>query len=568
LWPDSPNWLRYQHASDFLWEPESEWPEQKFLAPLTTILSVKICAIGGVEATLLEVHWVFRLAATVTPWFSKLRRSAQLERAVKALVSWRRCKNLGITYFPKMEDMSVGEQEIGWAENNLIRVIQKEDFPSEIKKLQVLDANEPLSRKELRSTSSPLSSFNPFLDLEGILRCGGRLVLAPDLSYDAKFPILLPKGGEHVNALILHIHVREGHAGVNHVLNCLRKKYWILKGGSAVRKVVTSCIICQMFFKKPAAQKMAPLPVDRLKVVSPFENSGVDVFGPYGVKNGGRATLKRWVVLFTCMSTRAVHMEILRDMSTPTFINALVRFHSRRPGLRRLYSDQGTNFTGACNALQKAIKEWNAADLAKTLPLRGIEWVFGSPEAPHTGGVWERLVKSAKKHLSVLFTKDKLDVEIFQTILVEVEGILNRRPLTQASSDPRDYDALTPADFLYPGVVMHSSVHVLPPTPLEGEDLRFVWKRARSLVDEFWKLWSRDYLSSLHERSKWRNTTPDLLVGQLVLIVDKLNHRDQWRKGRVEEIISDGSHVRKALVRVAGGTLFERHVAKLVPLEI
>jgi hypothetical protein len=141
-----------------------------------------------------------------------------------------------------------------------------------------------------------------------------------------------------IESLIQYYHDKEGQAGVNHTLSILRKKYWIVKGGSVVRGVVTKCIRCQTNFKLPVPPKMAPLPADR----TAFEISGVDLFGPFKVKQGGRATHKRWVVLFTCFSTRAVHFEVVESLSAPVFKNALIRFNSRRPDLRRFYSDNGT----------------------------------------------------------------------------------------------------------------------------------------------------------------------------------------------------------------------------------
>ena len=155
----------------------------------------------------------------------------------------------------------------------------------------------------------------------------------------------------------------------------------------------------------------------------------------------------------------------------------------------------------------------------------------------------------------MLLSKDKLDLEMFVTMLVEVEGILNRRPLTYASTDVKDYDALTLADFLYPGVVMHSSIQVIPPTPPGGDDLRYAWRKARSLVDQFWKLWLKDYVSSLQSRTRWQTMLPDLRVGQLVLMVDEQRPRDLWKKGQVEETHSDGTHVHSAHVQVTNGGL-------------
>ena len=165
-----------------------------------------------------------------------------------------------------------------------------------------------------------------------------------------------------------------------------------------------------------------------------------------------------------------------------------------------------------------------------------------------------------------MLERDLLPVDVFATVLVEVEAILNRRPLTHVSSDCRDVDALTPADLLYPGVNLRSYVNVVPPEP--GVSLRFSWKKSRSLSSEFWRKWSRHYLSTLHSRSKWRKTHRDLAIGDVVLLVDEQLRRNDWRLAMVESVKGSDDHVRSALVRTAGGKRFERDRTKLVLLEL
>ena len=192
-----------------------------------------------------------------------------------------------------------------------------------------------------------------------MLRSGTRLLNAETLTYNQRCPIILPKGERIVHDLIRHVHKKTAHAGVEQVKNTLREKYLILSDGAEVRKVVLKCVSCQRKFKKPAEQKMAPLPVDRLEEGCPFEVSGVDCFGPFTVKHRGRSTAKRWVVIFTCLKSRAVHLEMVETMSTPSFVNALTRFDARRPGVRKLYSDCGSNFRGAEQELKRAVDSWN-----------------------------------------------------------------------------------------------------------------------------------------------------------------------------------------------------------------
>ena len=252
-----------------------------------------------------------------------------------------------------------------------------------MEQLNQMKVRSPGARKKLKARSSAaLSAVDPFLDSEGVMRAGGRLENATTLGYDSKFPMILPGRDGHVRSLI---RLEQGHAGVNHVFVSLRRRFYLVGGREVVGRVIRHCVQCQKLSKNPQPQKMAPLPRERVDIFSPFENTRVDVFGPFPVKQGGRATHKRWVLLLTCLGCRAVHMELLKDMSTPTTINALMRFQSRRPGLKVLYSDNGTNFKGADNELKKAVSSWNNAKLITELQLRGVEWRFGPPHMPHAG---------------------------------------------------------------------------------------------------------------------------------------------------------------------------------------
>ena len=163
---------------------------------------------------------------------------------------------------------------------------------------------------------------------------------AANLAYDTKYPKILPSKGQDIYSLIRYEHEKNGHAGVNYVFSQLQRRFWIIRGRESVRHVINRCVVCQKSFKKPSTQLMADLPAERVDGCAPFEATGLDVFGPYVVKNGGgRGKNKRWVLLLTCMSCRAVHFELLKDMSSSTFLNALIRFHARRPGLRVIFSD-------------------------------------------------------------------------------------------------------------------------------------------------------------------------------------------------------------------------------------
>ena len=570
---DDPKWQRFLEGPRFLWEDETGWPQADFRQKKGD--AVPVAGINALTADAAEARrkrrsglWILRLAESTEAWPAKIRRIAYFLHAGRAMFERWTQRRRGEELPQLPESMKPDMAEYREAENFLIREIQATHFAPEIETLRGMNVRKPNGREELRKRGSALSTIDPFVDESGLLRAGGRLAHSTLLTRDAKFPIIMPNHNVNVDSLIRWTHQTEGHAGVNHVLSYLRRRWSIQGGRCTIRRVIHHCIRCQKLFKEPQPQKMAPLPVDRLEVRVPFEATGVDVFGPFKVKMGGRATHKRWVMLFTCLGCRAVHFEMLKDLSTPTAINALVRFHSRRPGLRILYSDNGTNFRGADNEVKRAVETWNGSKMVEVVRAKGVEWKFGPPNTPHWGGIWERLVKTAKKHLSAILSSEDLDVDTFATVLVEVEGIMNRRPLTYASTDHRDLDVLTPADFLYPGVAVHTSVHVIPPSPPgDGESLRYAWKKARGLYDAFWTRWSKEYLTDLLGRGKWRRTYPDLKVGEVVIMTDDVQPRDCWRLGMVEAVHGDGTHVRTATVRVKEGKTFQRSCHKLVRLE-
>ena len=199
--------------------------------------------------------------------------------------------------------------------------------------------------------------------------------------------------------------------------------------------------------------------------------------------------------------------------------------------------------------------------------MSGIEWAFNPPAAPHRGGVWERLVRSAKKHLSVVLQQDDIHIETLATVLAQTEYVMNSRPITRVGADPGGETALTPMHFLCPGAFACSSDEILPPSPPDAAPLRYTWRQSRSLVDGFWRRWSRDYVSALQARPKWRKAEENLKEGDVVLLVDGQVRRGDWKVGVIAST-DDGELVRTVGVRTADGKIFERDRTKVVRLEL
>ena len=234
--------------------------------------------------------------------------------------------------------------------------------------------------------------------------------------------------------------------------------------------------------------------------------------------------------------------------------------------MRRLFSDNGTNFVGAEKEMRVEISEWNEK-AREEMRMRGVEWTFNPPLAAHRGGAWERLIKSAKKHLAFLLQQDNIHVESLGTVLAQTEYVMNSRPITYVGEDAGGEAILSPMDFLCPGVRAAAGDEILPPSPPDENALRYTWRQSRALVDGFWKRWSRDYVAALQARPKWREVEKNLAVDDVVLLVDEQCRRGDWKTGRIVEV-GDDDIVRTVKVRTADGKLFSRDRTKVVRLEL
>ncbi|KAF4514244.1 UNVERIFIED_CONTAM: hypothetical protein B566_EDAN019533 [Ephemera danica] len=308
---------------------------------------------------------------------------------------------------------------------------------------------------------------------------------------------------------------------------------------------------------------MAPLPVERVLVgENPFRFCGVDYFGPFAVRSG-QSDNKRYGCLFTCLQTRAVHIEIAQSMNTDSFIMALTRFINRRGSPEVIFSDNGSNFVGAERELKRVLNSLEHRKIANNLLVRNIEWNFNPPSASHRGGIWERVIRSVKRVLASLVTEQSMSDEGLLTCMVEVERILNDRPLVPVYDDPQEIMALCPNDLL---LLRPNAGLVQGDVPL-ADRLRRGWRQAQYMAGVFWRRWTDTYLPLLHARSKWLINKRDIVQGDLVLIVDNGAPRGVWKKGLVTKVYRGlDDHVRRAEVRTTGGIVL-RDIRSMCLLE-
>ena len=420
--------------------------------------------------------------------------------------------------------------------------------------------------------ASPLIKLDPFLNKNGILCVGGRLAKS-DLSCKEKYPVVLPGKAYISKLLVRHFHVTVKHQGRHFTEGALRARgYWITGSKRLVSSVIRSCVLCKKTRGKFELQKMSNLPEDRVTQAKPFSYVGVDVFGPWPIVSrrtrGGQASSKRWAVLFTCLTIRAVHLEVIEDMSSSSFINALRRFTAIRGMVKQYRSDRGTNFVGATDDL--GIKAINVEDnnTKKYLYDTDSVWIFNAPHSSHMGGSWERMIGLARSILDSIFLEVKsLTHDVLVTVMAEVGAIINSRPIVPFSNNETSPEILTPSALL----TMKFIDDQQPNADLDKRSLyKKQWEQVNYLANKFWLRWRKEYLHSLQQRRKWQYDQNNIQVGDIVLMNDRTVGRCFWPMARVQTVFqSDDGKVRKVeviVVRDGKKTTFIRLVVKLVKL--
>lgn len=378
------------------------------------------------------------------------------------------------------ENRYVGQlsaKEIKQALYRLLINAQSESFKSE---LAILRNQRPICKVSLVSLA-------PFLDKEGLLRVGGRLSKL-SATYHKVHPILISAHHPLTKLIFKREHLRLLHPGPQLLLASLRQKFWPISGRSLPRKIVHTCLKCFKTNPRVNVPFMDSLPKSGVNPSPPFFTTGVDYAGPILIKNKkgrGCKLIKSYIVVFVCFSTKAIHLELVGDVTTESFLLALRRFTSRRGLPKHIYSDNGKTFIGARSELRelgKFLMSSSSEISNKSLHLN-IEWKFIPACAPHFGGLWEAGVKSVKYHLKRVAGNAPLTFEDLYTLLVQVEAVLNSRPLTPLSTDPSDPLPLTPAHFLIGrplNMVPDEDLLEVPTTRLSHH------QRIQQLYQHFW----------------------------------------------------------------------------------
>ncbi|XP_065089199.1 uncharacterized protein LOC135710528 [Ochlerotatus camptorhynchus] len=490
------------------------------------------------------------------PVFERCGSFSKLQRVLAQVVRFTRLIRM------KKEDRKharyISVQDMRKALDYIVRILQRTGLNEEIQCVQ---------RKELPKR---LANLQPFLDEEGFLRVGGRLQNSK-LPYDAKHQLLLPRNHRVTEMLIRQYHEERLHEGPSGLLAAIRQKYWLVNARSAIRKVTRSCVKC--FRTKPRGIQplMGNLPEERVNVAAAFELTGVDYAGPVIVKEGRYKPkhVKAYIALFVCLTTKSIHLELVSDLTTEAFLAALDRFINRRGMVRKIMSDNATNFIGASKELHKLYlmfrDETARTKINDFLLKREIEWEFIPPRSPNFGGLWEAGVKVVKSHIYRTLGNAILTFEEFGTVLTHIEAIVNSRPLYALSEDPNEPLPITPAHLM----IGRPLEPILKPSYSDVAVNRLSrYQYMNNLRDRFWAKWSHDYLSTLQSRAKWTKSEPNVKMGTIVLLMEDNLPVQSWRLGQIVALYPGRDDViRVADVKTATG-VFRRSIRKLAPLPI
>jgi hypothetical protein len=445
--------------------------------------------------------------------------------------------------------------DIQLAENVLERKAQFDCFQGEY--LSLLNGQEIATKSKLRQ-------FTPILDKYKIMRINSRIKNLQGINKNILMSSLLPNKHSVTQLIVQHHHVKFAHQFMESVIASIRKKYWIIHVRSAVRRIKHLCQVCKNRKAKPLPTLMGELPICRLDWGrKPFYHSGMDVFGPMQASLYQRR-IKCYGLIFACMVTRAIHIELIISLSADACILALRNFVNRHGPVAHIYCDNGTNFHGAHNELLKEVESLNC-QLAASNNDYYIDWHFNPPSGSHFGGAYERLIQSVQKTLAVILKDQAPQLETLRSSLIECENIVNARPLTHTPINTEDNEPLTPNHFLK----QHSNCQPCIANVCDKDlNLRKQWRISQQIANNYWRKWLDLYLPELARRSKWYEKAPELQLGDIVLIVDNRLPRNQWCIGKIEKLIYGNDKICRVAIVKSKNKLKCRPIMKLAKLDV
>ena len=458
-----------------------------------------------------------------------------------------------------------------------LKVMQENAFTEEISYLQDKQEN-----KLVNSASVPklVKELNVFIDKSGLLRCRGRLSKLNRYSYAVHNPILLDKTHRLTTLMIEDQHRRCKHLGVGTTLTELREHgYWIPSGRQVVKRVLKDCITCQklnaLAFEYP---KMTNLPRERVSLIKPFCNTAIDYTGHILVEDTNGEMRKMYIVLYTCLAIRCVHLDLVPDLSLGSFLQSFRRFCSTYGVPEFLYTDNAKQFLASQRVL---IKIFTSDEFQEYLTEQSIKHSTIPVYASWVGGVYERQIKTVKHCLYKTVGRAKLGYFELLTQLSEIQNMVNSRPITYVYSEIDDIEPLTPNKILKlhtnPRLQLVDSSLATDPlwvsTPQDvHQQLNKTLHEQQHLQEHYKNMWYREYLLGLRENSRdlfHTDWDDKIAVGDVVLINTKNKPRVFWLMGRVLQLLhGDDGRVRQVLLKTSTGRTERYAISHLYPLEL
>ena len=387
----------------------------------------------------------------------------------------------------------------------------------------------------------------------GILRCVGRIQ-----EYQ---PIYL-ENGTFTQKLIQHEHEKVKHLGLVSTMAAIRENWHILHLRTLAKRHICNCNICKVFSTKPyGATLTAPLPTFRTEASRPFEFTGVDFAGPILYKVGKKEEAKAYIVIFTCATTRAVHLEVTKSQTAEEFMRKLNTFIARKTRPAVIVSDNGAAFKTTAEWIKKLRRSEALHDY---LARQEIKWNFNLSRSPWWGSIYERLIKDIKGTLYKTLGRSHLSFEQLESVIIDIERHLNNRPLTYIESEVGEGKVLTPNSIMW-----GQNAHTLEDLEVDMDSVTKFQRRLEHARAHVWSRWSREYVRSLmdyHRINRTEAVVPE--VGKVVLIVGEEKNRGLWMKGRVLQHVKGKDGVIRGAIVLHKGNRLERPLQLLCPLEI
>jgi hypothetical protein len=514
LWWHGPTWLLYER----LWPPAPAFAGEfsTHATQVVTLLSRHTKVSIPFLTDTFERHY--------SCWNTCVRKILRLP----FLARWY--EKLGLT----------PTQSFARAELVLIRLIQQKYFSIEL--------------EHLRSETKIHSDLELFLHTDGIIRCRDRYETAP-LDWDLAHPIYLPRESPLVRTLIYTVHRLSCHPGTEITLLKIRERFWLTKARSLVNSVIHRCNLCRRWRGGPyQLPPLPPLPSVRISPVIPFVNIGVDCFGPlYVCPPNSTTPEKSYGVIFTCLVTRAIHLELAGDMSGDQFLQAFIRFASRRGTPNLVVSDNGRNFVFVQPLLGHKV-ELTDPRINEYVIQNRINWHYIVAFCPWEGGVYERMIGLVKNALLRVLGSSVVDYISLTTVLCQVEDLINSRPLTHSSST-EILQPLTPNSFLRPASNKPSEAIDVDPATLTSTASKLLksYKVVRAFTEHFKSIFLSQYLQLMREKQVRMHPAPKGAVkfapriGEMVHVKEEKQSRARWPLGVIEKLDRRGA---QAWVRI------------------